>query len=42
MAFANNKDADQPLRPRSVTSVFVFHSLDNTISIDVISNIATL
>ena len=34
MLHANNKDADQPVHPRSLISVSVIHYLDSVIPID--------
>ena len=31
--YANNKDADQPVRPRSLTSSFIVRSLDSIIPV---------
>ena len=42
MSYANNKGADQPARPRSLISAFVFRCLESIISLDSIAEIALL
>ena len=42
MSYVNNKDADQPVHPRSLISAFVVHCLDSIISLDSISEISRL
>ena len=42
MLYANNKDADQPVHPRSMISVFVVRCLDRIIPILAISKISRL
>ena len=37
LSYVNNKGTDQPAHPHSLTSTFVVHSLDSTISILAIS-----
>ena len=42
MPYANNKDSDQPARPRSLISAFVIRCLDSIISLVSISEISSL
>ena len=42
MPYANNKDADQPVHPRSLISDFVVRCLDSIIPLLVISKISSL
>ena len=42
MSFANNKDADQPVHPRSLISAFVVRCLDSIISLISIAEISSL
>ena len=42
MSYANNKGADQPAHPRSLSSAFVVHSLDSIMSLDSIAEISRL
>ena len=42
MTYANNKGADQPAHPRSLSSAFVVRCLDNIIPIVSISKISSL
>ena len=42
LPYANNKDADQPVHPRSLVSIFVVHCLDNIICLVSISEISSL
>ena len=42
MSYANNKGADQPVHPRSLTSAFIVHCLDSIISLDSIAEISRL
>ena len=42
MAYANNKDADQPVHPHSLISIFVIRSIDSTVPIDSIIKISGL
>ena len=42
MSYANNKGADQPAHPRSLTSAFVVRCLDSIISLDSIAEISRL
>ena len=41
VSYANNKDADQPVHPHCLTSVFVVHYLDSIISLVSISKISS-
>ena len=40
--YANNKDADQPMHPRSIIISFVVNSLDSTIPTFAVSKISRL
>ena len=42
MPYANNKDADQPVHPRSLISAFVVRFLDSIIPLICISHISSL
>ena len=42
MAYANNKDTDQPAHPRSLISAFIVHCIDSIISLVSISEISSL
>ena len=42
MSYANNKGADQPVHPRSLTSAFVVRCLDSIITLDSIAEISRL
>ena len=42
LPYANNKDADQPARPRSLISVFVIRCLDSIMPLVSISEISSL
>ena len=41
MPYANNKDADQPVHPRSLISTFVVRCLDSIIPVVAISEISS-
>ena len=42
MPYGNTKDADQSAHPCSLISVFVIHSLDSTIPVDVVLKVSRL
>ena len=42
LPYANNKDTDQPVHPRSLISVFVIRCLDSTMPLVFISEISSL
>ena len=42
MAYANNKGADQPAYPRSLTSTFIVHCLDSVMSLVSVTKISSL
>ena len=42
MSYANNKETDQPVLPRSLISTFVVHCLDSIICLVSVSKISSL